>query len=353
MVELPRILTEQIVPVILCGGSGTRLWPRSRTARPKPFLPLLGSQTLFDEAVLRCSNPGLFAAPVIVTGRNCLKHAQTELALSLGSEFVVEPQSRNTAAAVALAALRLPGDTVMLVCPSDHDIQDRAAFWESAATAAEIASQGWLVCLGIDARSAETRFGYIRRGDRLSGNSYRVAEFIEKPAGPRAAVFAASNEFCWNAGIFAFRACDYLAELERYRPELTAAARRAVKKGRCELNRFYPDADEFSGILAESLDHAVMENTDRAAVIPTGIGWSDLGNWFALRDLRPRDEMGNTVRGPVEMVNCRNVMVDSDGPRVSLLGLKDVIVVVDGDDIMIAAADSAHHVTKLKRANSG
>jgi mannose-1-phosphate guanylyltransferase/mannose-1-phosphate guanylyltransferase/mannose-6-phosphate isomerase len=344
---------KQIVPVILCGGSGTRLWPRSRTAKPKPFLPLLGNQTLFDEAVLRCSNPELFAAPVIVTGRNCLEHAQTDIALGLGSQFVVEPQSRNTAAAVALAALRLPADAVMLVCPSDHHIQDRSAFWESAATAADLASHGWLVCLGIDARSAETRFGYIRRGDRLSGDAYRIAEFIEKPAGPRAAVFAASNEFCWNAGIFAFRALDYLAELERYRPALVAAARRSVDKGRSELNRFYPESDEFAGIEPESLDHAVMENTDRAAVVPTRIGWSDLGNWFALRDLRPRDEMGNTVRGPVEMVNCRNVMVDTDGPKVSLLGLKDVIVVVDGDDIMIAAADSAHQVTQLKRANSG
>ena len=166
-------------------------------------------------------------------------------------------------------------------------------------------------------------------------------------------MFAASDEFCWNAGIFAFRASDYLAELDRYRPAIAAAARRAVAKGRSESNQFYPDAEEFAAIQPESLDHAVMENTDRAAVVPSRLGWSDLGNWFALRDLRPRDEMGNTVRGPVEMVNCRNVMVDSDGPRVSLVGLKDVIVVVDGDDIMIATAESAHQVTQLKRANNG
>ena len=343
---------KPIVPVILCGGSGTRLWPRSRIGKPKPFLPLLGSETLYDEAVLRCSNPEMFAAPMIVTGRNCLEHAQTKLALGLNSQFIVEPHSKNTAAAVAVAALRLPADAVMLVCASDHHIQDRSAFWDSAATAAELASQGWLVCLGINARSAETRFGYIRRGDRLPGDAFRIAEFIEKPAGPRAAVFAASDEFCWNAGIFAFRASDYLAELERYRPTLAAAARRSVEKGHCELNKFHPDADEFAAIRAESIDHAVMENTDRAAVVPARIGWSDLGNWFALRDLRPRDEMGNSVRGPVEMVNCRNVMVDTDGPRVSLLGLKDVIVVVDGDDIMIATADSAHQITQLKRANN-
>lgn len=343
----------RIVPVILCGGNGTRLWPRSRATKPKPFLPLVGKQTLFDEAIIRCSKQELFAPPMIVTGRSCIEHAETELALSLGSQLIVEPQSRNTAAAVALAALRLPADSVMLVCPSDHHIQDNAAFRERAAMAAEIASDGWLVCLGIQPRSAETRFGYIRRGDRLSGDAFRIAEFIEKPSGPRAAVFAASKEFCWNAGIFAFRAGDYLAELERFRPALAAAARRSVENGRSEGHRFYPGSAEFAAIEPESIDHAVLEHSDRTAVVPAGIGWSDLGNWFALRNVRPRDEAGNTVRGPVEMINCRNVMVDSDGPRVSLVGLDDVIVIVDGDDIMIATADSAHQVTKLKRANSG
>lgn len=344
--------TGRIVPVILCGGSGTRLWPRSRTSKPKPFHPLLGNQTLYDEALLRCSNPTIFASPVIVTGQNCLAHAETDLALSLRSKIVVEPQSKNTAAAVALAALRLPADSVMLVCPSDHHIKDCEAFWESAEAAARLASDGWLVCFGIETRTPETRFGYIRRGDRLSTGAFKIAEFIEKPSGPRAAVFTASDEFWWNAGIFSFRAGDYLAELERFRPSLAAAARRSVDSGRSDLNKFYPDSEEFAAIEAESLDYAVMESTDRGAVIPVGIGWFDLGNWFALRNIRPRDEFGNSVRGSVEMVDCRNVMVDSDGPRVSLVGLKDVIVVVDGDDIMIATAECAHQITKLKQASS-
>jgi mannose-1-phosphate guanylyltransferase/mannose-1-phosphate guanylyltransferase/mannose-6-phosphate isomerase len=302
--------------------------------------------------MLRCVNPALFSAPIIVTSRNCIEHAETDLALSLDSEFIVEPKSRNTAAAVALAALRVPGETVLLVCPSDHHIQDRQAFWERAVVAAEMASKGWLVCLGTKVRSPETRFGYIRRGEPLSAEAFQIAEFIEKPAAPRAAVFAASSEFCWNAGIFAFRAADYLAELEAHRPALASAVRRSVENGHSQLNKFYPDAAEFANVCPESLDKAVMENTKRAAVVSANVGWSDLGNWLALRDLRPRDELGNTVRGPVEMVNCRNILVDSDGPRVSVVGLKDLIVVVDGDDIMISAADSAHDADKLSRAKS-
>jgi len=343
-----------MVPVILCGGGGTRLWPRSRRARPKPFLPLVGPDSLFDQALSRCSDAQRFAPPLIVTGASHLEYSRTELAMRLGATTIVEPQSRNTAAAVALAALRLPHDAVMLVCPSDHQIDDLPAFVDLAQQAATLASDGWLVCLGIEPHSPETRFGYIRRGPALGPGAFKVAEFIEKPDLAAAAAHLASGECSWNSGIFAFRAGDYLAELQRYRPAMAAAAKSAVAKGVEDADgRFFPDPAEFAAIEAESLDYAVLENTDRAAVIPASMGWSDLGNWFALHGARTRDQFGNSVRGPVEILDCRNVMVDTDGPRVSLIGLDDVIVVVDGDDIMITSAASAHDVAKFARVRNG
>lgn len=344
---------KRINPVILCGGSGTRLWPRSRVGKPKPFLPLLGTETLFDQALMRCSDRRYFESPIVVTGAPYVEHARSELALSQAARLIVEPEARDTAAAVALAALSLPADAVMLICPSDHHIADVKTFVETARNAADLASEGWLVCFGIDARSPETRFGYLRRGEPLEPHGFRVVEFVEKPDLSRAASYVLSREFAWNGGIFACRAGDYLAELDKYRPQLSESVRRAHANGSEHDDIFYPEAESFLEIEAESIDYAVMENSDRAAMVDAQIGWSDIGSWFALHDARARDEFGNSVRGPVKIVDCSNVMVDSDGLRVSLVGLKDVIVVVDGQDIMITTAASAHEVAKLATVQAG
>lgn len=339
-----------IHPVILCGGSGTRLWPRSRAIKPKPFLPLVGTGTLFEATLSRCPAAGGFADPIVVTGAAHLEHVEAQWPADLGGESIVEPCARNTAAAIALAALRLPEDVVMLVCPSDHHIADAEAFRRAACSAAELAADGWLVSFGIEATAPETGFGYLQRGEAIGALGYRVARFVEKPDLDRAKAFLADGGYAWNGGIFAFRAGTFLSELEAHRPEIARLARDAVAKGHSEGRRFHPDPAAFAAIKSESVDYAVMENTTRAAMVPAAMGWSDIGNWDALFAARESDADGNCVRGSAELVDCRNVLVDSDGPRVSAIGLQDVVIVVDGDEILVTSRSGAQLVGKLQGA---
>lgn len=335
-----NMIERRITPVILCGGIGTRLWPRSRASAPKPFLPLIGPRSLFQEALGRCRESG-FAKPIIVTGAGQLQLVDAQVNRSELGEIIIEPEPRHTATAVALAALRLPSDAVMLVCPSDHHIADRAAFHAAAVAGAELAAEGWLACLAIPATDPATRFGYVRAGERLATGGFRVIEFVEKPDSQRAGEFVRSGNYAWNAGIFAFRAGDYLDELAKSRPELCAFARDAVRNGHEEGAEFLPEPAWFNRIAGDSIDRAVMEKTDRAAMVMADMGWSDIGDWNAVRMARDKDDNGNSVHGPAELVDCRNVLVDSDGPRVRAVGLQDVIIVVDGEDILIANAASS------------
>jgi mannose-1-phosphate guanylyltransferase/mannose-1-phosphate guanylyltransferase/mannose-6-phosphate isomerase len=341
---------NQITPVILCGGSGTRLWPRSRAVKPKPFIPLVGDETLFEQALSRCGDGSRFAAPVVVTGAAHLPHVEAQLGGTGGAQVIVEPAARNTAAAIALAALRLGDEAILLVCPSDHHIGDPAAFADAAAAAAQLAGEGWLVSFGIEATAPETGYGYLQRGEAIGARGFRVARFVEKPDLERAKAFLADGGYAWNGGIFAFRAGDFLRELEAHRPAIAAAVRAAVARGREEGSRFHPDAAAFGEVVSESVDYAVMENTARAAMVPADMAWSDIGNWQALHAALPQDEAGNVARGRVELVGCRNVMADSDGPRVSVIGLENVIVVVDGDEVLVTSAEGAQLVGKLHGA---
>lgn len=340
----------RITPVILCGGSGTRLWPRSRAAKPKPFLPLVGDRTLFEQALLRCGEKAHFDPAVVVTGTAHLEHVEAQLCGVPGAQVIVEPAAKNTAAAIALAALRLPEDEIMLVCPSDHHIADCEAFAAAARSAATLAAEGWLVSFGIEAKSPETGFGYLRQGEAVGDHGFKVAQFVEKPDLARAEQFLAEGGYAWNGGIFAFRVGTFLAELEEHRPKLAAAVRRAVDQGKTDGKRFHPDAAAFAEIESESIDYAVMENTAKAAMVPADMGWSDIGNWQALHLARERDEDGNAVSGDAELVDCRNVLVDSDGPHVSVIGLEDVIVVVDNGNILVTTAAGAQKVGKLRGA---
>ncbi|HEX7711313.1 MAG TPA: sugar phosphate nucleotidyltransferase [Sphingomonadaceae bacterium] len=339
-----------ITPVILCGGSGTRLWPLSRPARPKPFLPLLGEETLFEATVARCSGEP-FAPPLLVAGAGQLALVESQAGGELG-EIVVEPAAKSTAPAIALAAARLPKDAVMLVCPCDHHIADARAFRDAAAKAAALAEAGWLVAFGIAPDRAETGYGYIQVGEALSGG-FRVERFVEKPDRTRAEAFLEDGGYCWNGGIFAFRAGTFLEELAMHRPEMAEAARDAAVRGRQEGVRFHPDSAAFAQIEAESVDYAVMEETARAAMVEADMGWSDIGNWQALRDARQGDAEGNIVAGPADLIDCRKVMVESDGPRVSVVGLDDVIVVVNGGEVLVTSGKGAAEVGKLKGAKGG
>jgi len=339
-----------IVPVILCGGSGTRLWPRSRKAMPKPFLPLVGERTLFEATLHRCADPEVFARPIVVTGAEHVEHVEAQSAP--GTAIIVEPEAKNTAAAIALAAYRLPKDAIMLVCPSDHHIADLQAFTDAATSAASLASDGWLVAFGIEARKPETGFGYIKCGARLGDRSYRVERFVEKPDLATARSFLAQGDYRWNGGLFAFGAGKFIEELASHRPQIAALVEQAVLSGRDEGGHFHPDAEAFSKVSGESIDYAVMENTDRAAVVPVDMGWSDIGNWVALREACASDDNKNVAPSSAELIDCRNVMVESDGPRVSVVGLENVTIVVSDGEILVTSDAGAQKVGNLAGAKN-
>lgn len=337
-----------IVPVILCGGSGTRLWPKSRPERPKPFIPLVGGQSLFAQTVSRFPAEEGFAAPLLVTGAH-LRVLVEEALEGRQAALIVEPVQRNTAPAIALAAHRLPEDAVMLVCPSDHHIGDTDAFRAAARAAAGLAGQGHLVAIGITPTHAETGYGYIRRGEQLDGG-FAVERFVEKPDPATAEAYLAEGSYVWNAGIFAFTAGGFLSELARHRPEMAAMAAEAVAKGSEADGAFMPNAESFTRVPKESVDYAVMENTSHAAVVPAEMAWSDIGSWHAVQQAREGDADGNWPGERGELVDCRNVMVESDGPRVSVIGLEGVIVVVDGGEVLVTSAAGAQKVGTLKGA---
>ncbi|MEL7691469.1 mannose-1-phosphate guanylyltransferase [Citromicrobium bathyomarinum] len=335
-------MTVKIQPVILCGGGGRRLWPRSRSTRPKPFLPLLGTQTLFQQALSRVSDSDLFGLPLVVAGEGHIPLVRQQGGDDLSC--IAEPVGRNTAAAIALAAHRAPAGAILLVCPSDHHIADTSAFRSAAQAAARLAQDGYLVSFGIEAVSPHTGYGYLRRGEGLDGG-FALDAFIEKPDLDTAKGFLADGRHSWNGGIFAFSRDRFLEELAAHRPEMARLCEAAVAEGGEDAGVFRPSSSHFEDIAGESVDCAVMENTKRAAMVPVSMGWSDIGSWDALRVAR-----GGASIGPHDLLGCTNVMVDSDGPRVSVVGVEDVVVVVDGDEILVTSARGAQDVGKLDGA---
>ncbi|MEM7702668.1 MAG: sugar phosphate nucleotidyltransferase [Pseudomonadota bacterium] len=341
-----------IQPVILCGGSGTRLWPMSRNDRPKPFLPLIGERTLFERAVARVSDRDRFAAPLIVAGQAHCDLIEEQMAGAGDYTLIVEPCAKNTAPAIALAAARLPSDAIMLVCPSDHHIADEAAFREAAAKAAQLAAQDWLVSFGIAPERPETGYGYLLRGEALPGG-YKIAQFVEKPDFATAQSYLDSGQYSWNGGIFAFRSGALLAEIEAHRPAMAQALAVSVAAGRTDGSQFHPQAQAFEEISGESIDYAVMENIQRAAMVPVDMGWSDIGSWAALQEAlaHDADSRGNVARGRVDLdESCENVLALSDGPRVSAVGLEDICIVVSGDEVLVTTREGAQRVGRLPGA---
>lgn len=341
-----------IQPVILCGGSGTRLWPISRKAVPKPFLPLVGEETLFRQAINRVDCDDRFAAPMVVAGADHADLIMAQLGETPGARLVIEPAAKNTAPAIALAAALLHEDTIMLVCPSDHHIADKAAFRAAALAAAALARDGYLVSFGIVADRPETGYGYLQRGDPLAGG-YTIRRFVEKPDLERAREYLASGDYSWNGGIFAFRAGQLMAELAAHRPDMARLVSEAVARGQNDGARFLPAPEPFAAIASESIDYAVMENTACAAMVPTNMGWSDIGNWAAIADAlaQSADVKGNVARGgPVDLADCSEVLAITDGPRISAVGLSDVCIIVSGGEVLVTSREGAQAVGKLPGA---
>jgi mannose-1-phosphate guanylyltransferase / mannose-6-phosphate isomerase len=342
-----------IYPVVLSGGSGTRLWPMSRTLYPKQLLTLLGRDSLLQQTVRRVADDGRFAAPILVANeehRFIIAEQLREIAV-VPRALLLEPIGRNTAPAVCVAALALSEtdpDPLMLVMPSDHTIGDIGAFLVAVDIAATAARSGALVSFGIAPERAETGYGYVRRGGTLATEGvFAVAEFVEKPGPEQAKQYLASGEYSWNSGIFMFPARLYIDELERLRPAMVAACRRALTEGRRESDFIRLDKDAFSACDGDSVDYAVMEKTRRAAVVPVAMGWSDIGSWDALWEMSGKDREGNSIEGNVVAEDTRNCYLRSEAGLVAAIGIEDLIVVGTADAVMVAPRKRAQDVRKL------
>lgn len=336
---------EQITPVILSGGSGTRLWPMSRAARPKQFLPLADEATMFEATLHRVTGDARFGCPIVVA--NAAHLALIEAQLSCEATIILEPAARNTAPAIALAALMAAPDAPLLVMPSDHVVTDIPAFHAAVARALPLARDGWLVTFGIEPTGPETGYGYIAAGAPLAEGVARVERFVEKPAREAAEAMLAAGGHYWNGGIFLFTAKAYLDALAAHAPAMLTAVREALAGARRDGTRCHPDAAAFSAAPSDSIDYAVMEKAERVAVVPVAMGWSDLGSWDALYELGPADADGNAVRGDAVVLDAKNCLIRADGLRIAAVGVEDLIVVASGDSVLILPRG---HSQAVKRA---
>jgi mannose-1-phosphate guanylyltransferase len=347
-----------IVPVILSGGSGTRLWPMSRPERPKQLLALTAEETMLQLTARRTADGARFAAPIVVANAAHADQVEEQLeAVGTPAQMLIlEPMGRNTAPAIALAALAAGGSAApLLVMPSDHVIADVDAFHAAIEAALPLVREGWLVTFGIAPDAPETGYGWIKAGERIgdsvNGRVHRVAQFVEKPPVDVAQAMLASGDHVWNGGIFMFRADRYLEVLDREAPAMVAAATAAMARARREGTRIWPDADAFAKSPADSVDYAVMEKAQRVAVVPVSMGWSDLGSWDALHAISDLDGDGNAHAGhdggEVLAIDTANCLVRSDGARIALVGVSDLIVVASGNDILILPRGRSQEVKKL------
>jgi len=342
-----------IHPIILSGGAGSRLWPLSRSLFPKQLLALLGERSLIQDTVMRVRGEQ-FLAPLIICNvehRFLIAEQMREAGIKPRA-IVLEPAGRNTAPAAAIAALMVAEkdpEGVMLLMPADHVVRNRAAFLEAVNRALAAAQQDHLVTFGIAPDSPETGYGYIRRGAPLPGlpDSFSVASFVEKPDAATAASYVASGEYGWNSGMFVFKANMLLSELERLEPELLAHCRRAIRDGKQDLDFFRLDQASFAAAKSISIDYAVMERTDKAAMVPVDMSWSDIGSWESLWSASARDASGNVVKGDVLQHGTRNSYLHSEGPLVAAVGLEDVVVVANADAVLVSRKSASQDVKRI------
>ncbi len=341
----------KIIPVIMCGGAGTRVWPASRETMPKQFIPLLGKLSTFQDTLLRL-DPEIFDAPAIVTNYDYRFLVQEQMAqVGVAGEIVLEPERRNSAAAVAVAcevAAARASDAVVAVFAADHDIRKVEVFQGLCRNAAEAAKSGYIVTLGIKPTGPATGYGYIRPGEIVAAETgvAKVAAFVEKPDLATAERYIEQG-YLWNSGNFFFRVDVMRDELANFAPEIAAAAAEAYSRAKTDLGFLSLDKPSFAMAPKTSIDYAVMERTSHAAVIPADIGWSDVGNWQAVWELSDRDAEGNSVRGHGVVQEGRNVHVRSDEILTTVLGVSDVIVVTTDDAVLVLGAQYGDKVKQL------
>ena len=347
-------MNSKIVPVILAGGSGTRLWPLSRKNYPKQFLKLIGNNSLFQETLLRIKLILGVKESIIVTNEShyfiCqdqMKEAQVE-----NTKLILEPCSRNTAPAIALAAKDIlednDSDALMLVLPADHLIGNPSAFATIMKSAAKTAKEGYFVTFGIVPTSPKTGYGYIQSGKKLDALSFEVKQFVEKPDEKKAEAFLTAKNYFWNSGMFLFRAKDYLEELQKTARPIYEACMDAYHSSNKGADYFRVDEESFEKCPSDSIDYAVMEKTNRTAIIPLKLPWSDLGCWVSVADAGESDEKNNVIRGNVIMKDCEGCLLSSESePLVATIGIKNQIVVSTADAVLVADKAYAQEVKEI------
>lgn len=341
-----------LFPVIMAGGTGSRLWPLSRQLNPKQFLPLADDQlSMLQATIQRLQGLDVGLPRLICNEQHRFLAAEQLRQMGMdGANILLEPVGRNTAPAIALAALQAvaeAGDATLLVLAADHLIQDVAAFHASILTALPLAEAGKLVTFGIVPTHPETGYGYIERGDVCGEGGFAVSRFVEKPDLATARNYLASGEYFWNSGMFLFRASRYLEELERFQPEILAACRKALAGGQQDMHFTRVDAEAFAACPEDSIDYAVMEKTSAAAMVPLNAGWSDIGSWSALWDVSSKNAEGNVLKGDVLAQASRNTYVHAEHRFVATVGVEDLVVVETKDAILVAHKDHVQDVKKV------
>jgi mannose-1-phosphate guanylyltransferase/mannose-6-phosphate isomerase len=337
-------------PVVLSGGSGTRLWPLSRQNQPKQFLSLIGDHSLFQETILRASRLPGAQAPVTVCSddHRFMVGEQLQAIGAPSGGILLEPVARNTAPAIALAAMHVLASDLgatVLVLPADHLIEDEDAFREAVETALRLADEGRLVAFGIHPDYAETGYGYILRGEALGQGGYAIDRFVEKPDLPTAERYLAEGTYAWNSGMFLFKAQRYLDELAQHAPAVLAAARAAYGAATSDLDFIRVGTDEFAASPSDSIDYAVMERTRRAAVVAVSCGWSDIGSWSSLWSVAERDVDGNRHEGDVISVDTTGSLVRaSDRRMIATIGVEDLVIIDTPDATLVARKDRVQDV---------
>lgn len=349
---------NNIIPVIMCGGSGTRLWPLSRAQFPKQFLPLVNDTSMLQDTLARL--PHEHQAPVYICNEDhrFLVAEQVKKANNTNTKILLEPKGRNTAPAVALAALSALNDNedaLLLVLAADHVIKDVDKFHQAVSAATLAAAQGKLVTFGIVPTHAETGYGYIKKGSK-EGNlktslpdndTYQVEKFVEKPNKEMAQTYLESGDYLWNSGMFLFKASRYIEELEKFRPDILSSCRASMAKVEKDLDFIRPDRESFLQCADESIDYAVMEKTQDAVVVPLDAGWSDVGSYSALWEVCDQDEHHNVIKGDVIAHDTSNSYIHSQNKLVTTLGVDNLVVIDTPDAVLIANKDKVQNVKEI------
>jgi mannose-1-phosphate guanylyltransferase len=340
---------NKIIPVILSGGSGTRLWPLSRKSRPKQFLAISSDKTMFQDTLLRLDTPNISSQPMVICSddhRFMVAEQLRELDMTAKS-IILEPIGRNTAPALTVASLASDPEAILLILPSDHVIADKEAFHQAISIAQPLAESGQIVTFGIVPTHAETGFGYIEAGDSSNKDWLPITRFVEKPNAETAQTYLDAGHFFWNSGMFMFKASKLLAEMKSFRPDIVDACSDAFNKANKDMDFTRLDSNAFEQCPSDSIDYAVMEKTDSAIVVPLDAGWSDLGSWTSLWEAGIKDGNNNIIKGDVVQKSSTNCYIHSEHRLVTTLGLDKVIVVETADAVMVAHPDFVQDVKAL------